>query len=197
MSLNLIFETSPTSIDGIEFDAGVLEVHTKSAEVTSHPVEDGSTVSDHVSLQPDRLTINGVFSNDPLLNQLVTKLLSSGLASIGPRRAENAYNQLVEVFLKRRPVTVSTSFEEYEDMVITGVNHSRDASTGGAIHVTVELQRVKRVSTQKVAAPTTTPAAVSKVSKGKKPTKKLAAPVASKSATQYQDTFSTIIGLFK
>lgn len=51
----------------ISLDASVNEVHRLSAIVTDHPVESGVNISDHVRPDLDRIEIEGVISNTPII----------------------------------------------------------------------------------------------------------------------------------
>lgn len=53
-------------IDTIVLDAVIREMHTLSAEVTEHPVEGGSKISDHMAKQPDRLELECSVTNTPV-----------------------------------------------------------------------------------------------------------------------------------
>jgi hypothetical protein len=66
--LSLIFgEKAKARIGIVELDASLSETHSMSAEVTNHPVEEGSEISDHIRKQPDSIQISGVVSNTPLV----------------------------------------------------------------------------------------------------------------------------------
>lgn len=48
------------------FDAVLSETHEHSAEVTRHPVSSGATVSDHIILPPESVSLLGCVSNSPI-----------------------------------------------------------------------------------------------------------------------------------
>jgi len=71
-------------VDGIELDCSVQETHERTATLTQSPVEDGSTISDHVILLPKRLTIEGIVSSTPLgAAGLVGSALSAAASAAG------------------------------------------------------------------------------------------------------------------
>jgi hypothetical protein len=49
----------------LEFDATILEEFTRSADITTYPVETGAVLADHYQPQPRAITITGVVSNTP------------------------------------------------------------------------------------------------------------------------------------
>lgn len=63
---DLIFTTRDKKIGSIVVDVTTNEKHHLGAKATTHPVEQGSNISDHVILDPVELTIAGVISNHPL-----------------------------------------------------------------------------------------------------------------------------------
>jgi hypothetical protein len=62
----LLTYTRGNSAAEVSFDAVVTEVHSMTAQVTSHPVEQGSNVSDHVYNEPRRITLDALVTNTPL-----------------------------------------------------------------------------------------------------------------------------------
>lgn len=53
-------------IASIWIDVSIREEHSRGAEVTQHPVEEGADVTDHVRLQAPTLQIEGVVTNTPI-----------------------------------------------------------------------------------------------------------------------------------
>lgn len=50
----------------LEIDATLREVHTYNAEPTENPIEDGSTITDHVNIKPRQFQMDCMISNNPL-----------------------------------------------------------------------------------------------------------------------------------
>lgn len=61
----ITYERSGATVD-VEFDAMVRIVPTTSAMVTSHPVERGANINDHVRPDPVRLSVEAWVTNTPL-----------------------------------------------------------------------------------------------------------------------------------
>lgn len=171
MSISLLASSDIPSVGGVEFDAATLTIHTKTAAVTQHPVESGGTITDHITLQPDKVRIDGVFTNEPLPSQLLKKLSAYGIPSLGPRRAESLYRDVIDLYESKTPVDVVTDLDAYTSMAIVSVSVERNASKAGGVFVAIELEKITTVESQQVASPTppSTSAAASKVPKGKKP----------------------------
>jgi hypothetical protein len=64
--IDLVFERDGYRIDTIAIDAVVRETHHFAGEVTTHPVEDGSDVSDHYRPASRAVQLEGVITETPL-----------------------------------------------------------------------------------------------------------------------------------
>jgi hypothetical protein len=51
----------------LTLDATVKETHELSAQVTDHPVESGSNLTDHIRTLPARISLQGIISNTPIV----------------------------------------------------------------------------------------------------------------------------------
>lgn len=185
-TLGLIFGNAVRAeISTMVLDASLSENHELSAEITDNEIEDGSNVSDHVRLKPQRLTINGLISSSPLTNfsagigtivtastafvsqavgpSLLGNVVSTlagttigslaGLVNLPPRKPEDAYKFLEEIWKKREPFSVVTKLKRYENMIITSLSVPRSASVGDSLQFTATLQQVTIVKTQTIEIP--------------------------------------------
>lgn len=65
--LSLIFrQPTKAQVGVLLLDASLNESHSRSATVTDHEIEDGTNISDHIRLNPDKLIIQGLISDVPL-----------------------------------------------------------------------------------------------------------------------------------
>ncbi len=165
MSAGLIFGYEPTEIivsltESLTFDAAVSTDHSHSATVTQHPVETGSTISDHTVLNPMTLRIEGIFSETPMPSQLLKKSASTPSADL-IESAKDQWNQLEAILEKREPVDVKTHLKEYETFVITAINNRQTAESGDSIFVFIDLVKVNIVDSETTDVP-----GVSEESKG-------------------------------
>lgn len=72
--LQFIFSSPLTNADGyfeptpgvVEVDATTQERYTLTAGITQNPIESGATLSDHIHIQPQTLTIQGIITDRPL-----------------------------------------------------------------------------------------------------------------------------------
>jgi hypothetical protein len=64
--IDIVFESGCYMIDTIAVDAVVREVHRFAGEVSEHPVEDGSNVSDHYRPAARAVQLEGVITDTPI-----------------------------------------------------------------------------------------------------------------------------------
>lgn len=158
----------------VTFDASVSESHRKSATVTSFPVEEGSTISDHIILQPDTLQINGMVTNHPLvyLASLNSPSPLDGDLTPVDDRVELAFAELERIMGAGETVDVVTSFKEYTSMAIEGVEVTRDVERGNVLDASISLKRINIATLETVEIPEPAVASNKAVKdKGKKPPK--------------------------
>ncbi len=120
------------------FDAATNIDHVFPSEITSYPVEDKSTVTDHIINNNPTFTVEGVFSD-----------ASKNILSI-----PNHYSQaeLEVLFMKMRddrlPVSLLTPIKTYTDLLVKSISFPRNAGQGSALYVNIEFEKVRRVSNE-------------------------------------------------
>lgn len=88
--LSLLFgEPQKAQIGVMQLDASINESHSRTAVPTRSEIEDGSTIADHIKLEPKKLTITGVIAESPvgraeaLLGLATAGLISGAQGAIG------------------------------------------------------------------------------------------------------------------
>jgi hypothetical protein len=132
----------PRSIGTITFDATVEERHEDKWVKTEHPVEVGSTISDHIYKVPCSVTITAATSMGSTQNKTQD---SSFLKTL--------YNSLLNLGGALLPV--QTGKRIYQNMSIDSLRINTDKRTENVLSVEVELSEVLLATTTLV---TTTPA---------------------------------------
>jgi len=143
MSLALIFSEVTkrrSSIAGLELDVTISENHNLPSVVTNHPVEDGSTVSDHIVIEPRTLTVQGLVSNTPVQ-------IGGGTNNA----IKDTFDELIRIRNARELFTVSTGLDVYSNMFFTNIDIPRDATTGQSLVWTATMQEIQVVASQLVA----------------------------------------------
>lgn len=133
--------TNIYGLEDLKFDLILSESHDFNSQVTQHPIEDGSVISDHIQ---NAMRTGGI-----------TALISNFSINSGPvegnNRAQDAYDILVDLWEKREVVSMATVLDFYENVVITSMPIARDAGTGEALVVQINFQQIKIVKLQEVA----------------------------------------------
>jgi hypothetical protein len=141
--------TSPQSTTLlIEFEATIREVHTSRVQVTDHPVEDGSSVTDHSRLLPKRLQLDIVISDHPIIVNAADVVV--------PDRAKRGFATLEDIQEKGEILTVRTSLRDYDNMILEEFTAPRDAATGNVLSASLSLRELITATTETVEPPAPT-----------------------------------------
>ena len=138
--MNLLFGTKTIfgamGVAAIELDALLNETTVMSSQITEYPVEDGTIISDHITLDSERLTIEGVISG------------AGSLFGIKAGKAEliNAKETLRELHRTRELITIVTGVDLYEDFAIESCSIARNNEFGEQYKVGLELRKIKKVT---------------------------------------------------
>jgi hypothetical protein len=116
----------------------ISESHERQAEVTQHPMEDGTHVSDHVILKPLKLNLMYEQTN----------------ASAGGRKtAQDAWDALQKLWTERTPFEIWTDNQIYSDMVVEHLTALQQAPNPGALAFTATLVQINYASLSYVKIP--------------------------------------------
>lgn len=140
LPFNLFFKGNKKfGIGNITFDLIKSEDHNFESEVTSHPVEDGSEITDHIQNQLENGTVTGIISN-----------FSINTKGITSNRAQDAFDALIALWEERTLVTITTVLRVYENVAITSMPFARDTDSGESITIQVSFKKVKTVKLEEV-----------------------------------------------
>lgn len=123
-------------------DCTLDEGHSASARVTDHPVERGAAITDHVQIEPRELRATVFTSTTPLFG---------GIPGEGRERA--AWETLVGISRARRLVTVTTSLESYDSMILYKVEAPRSARDGQSVSVALTFRQIELTNTLAIQTP--------------------------------------------
>jgi hypothetical protein len=147
-ALNFLFGTrgpagfSVLGLVSFNADLTISENHERRAEVTDHPVESGSTISDHVILAPERLRLEGFVTDSP-----------AAVMSTAYGRTQSAFEQLEQAWRDRIPLQVITGRKTYQDMIIESLDLPRNRPE--SMRFTIDLKQIKIVQSETAALPQT------------------------------------------
>ena len=121
------------------------ESHTDKLNVTTHPVEAGATIADHAYLSPAELTMEVGFSGGGSLVDFMDTTQFGVQASLSPAES---YQNLRELMTSRQPLTVVTGKRLYNNMLITSISVTTDASTEHVLFASLGLTELMITQTR-------------------------------------------------
>lgn len=151
--VSLFYREDGWSVGEISLDIILSEGHSLNAAVTQHPVQDGTTISDHITILPRNGTLRALVSNFSLAAassnkaetwQDVYEQGEDAQKSL-PNRAADTWEKLKELVKRRELVKVVTALEVYEEVALTRVETARDEDTGDALEIEIDYEQVTRV----------------------------------------------------
>lgn len=139
----------------IVFDAAIETSRKFSATVTSHPVETGVNVNDHVTVENPKFSLKGVVSDAAFLTpyEQVASLGNTIGSALGlvqkESRALTALQDLQFLLNSRDFLTLQFGNEPpYENLILTGLNVPKDKNVGDAYVFDLEFEQVRVVSSR-------------------------------------------------
>lgn len=141
--------TAPTKyvvgeFKNIELDAILEETHEWKVEATSNPVEEGSPVSDHIIIHPDRIRVRGWVSNQGVtlsLNIFDAKKYGT------QKKTEYAFETFREMMKAKGVLTVYTKNRIYTNMVLTDLSIPRKPADGESLEFIMDFLEIRKVAT--------------------------------------------------
>ncbi len=123
----------------ISFDLVLSENHNFDSEVTTHPVEDGSEISDHIQNELIKGDITGLITNYSINTPLITS-----------NRAEDTFNALVELWESKTLFTMYTILNVYDNVAITSMPITLDENSADSLIFQISFREVKVVTLQEI-----------------------------------------------
>lgn len=135
------------SLKNIIADAVIEERHEDRMVITQHPVEEGSTISDHAYRLPAELTLTYVWS-------MASKQNSDGE---GLTFLKDLYTQIRQLAIDREPFKIVTGKRNYDNMLINFMAVNTDKTSENILEIRIGCQEILMAQTQVVtiADPTT------------------------------------------
>jgi hypothetical protein len=151
-------------VDNIVLDAVLSESHPLINTVTSHPVEQGSPITDHSRPEANVISMRCWISDTPISQEhkqridgalspygFVLPSPNDAAALLGKDRADVTYSdivfaQLVELHEHPRIITVVTSLRTLTDVVIESSTFDRDPKNIHGLSFALSLKRIRIVA---------------------------------------------------
>jgi hypothetical protein len=155
--------------------ATIEEVHQDEMEITEHPVEQGTTISDHAFVRPAELIITAGWTNSSNETSVIGAVAGFATAESSAARAligaaefasgvltllsggvspvQQAYDNLLAAYQARTLFTVYTGKRPYKNMLIKSLSTTTDKRNENAMLVRIVMRQILMVQTQTVTVP--------------------------------------------
>lgn len=153
LNANIIFGAPATlfsASDEIILKTVLTENITMSTQVTSHALENGAEVTDHVQDQPDKFTVKTVLADDVDLTGEAVKYVFGGdkYKAADKFKILQSWKSNGDLLTYSGPVFSGAGILKTgvdltrSNLVITGLTFDRDNSTGGGFALQISLQEI-------------------------------------------------------
>lgn len=152
----LFYPKKGYKVGSVELDLILDEDHSKSAQVTENPLQDGRAISDGIFLELQEGSLTGLVTNHSVkiaeerAKQLELQDSETLMAEAEnyqlENRARQAWVDLKAVMDAKQPVTIVTSLEVYDNVAITNISTERNGDSGDALEIKVSFRQILTVS---------------------------------------------------
>lgn len=152
----LFYPKEGYKVGSVELDLILDEDHSKSAQVTENPLQDGRAISDGIFLELQEGSLTGLVTNHSVkiaeerAKQLELQDSDTLMAEAEnyqlENRAKQAWVDLKAVMDAKQPVTIVTSLEVYDNVAITNISTERNGDSGDALEIKVSFRQILTVS---------------------------------------------------
>lgn len=169
----LLFGRKAAKIGEIQLDVTIREVPTYDSEITRFPVESGYDINDNIRKLPEKLEIDGIVTNTPLVVvfQDVTEQIKQDANGteirsnerVGhPTYVEVAQNAMLDLAGRRiqslgdgipKIFDIITGLRVYTNMAIESLSFPRESTTGQALRIRATFIQVEVINTETIAIP--------------------------------------------
>lgn len=124
----------------VELSVTIKEVYAHVAQASDHPIETGSSMSDHIHSRPFMLTMDAIIAG-----------AHSGLDDAGhiavdddaPPNPVASYLHLLDIWEKKEAIEVFTGLRTYRNMVVENFTVTRDQKTSAVLAFTATLKQIR------------------------------------------------------
>ena len=152
----LFYPKEGYKVGSVELDLILDEDHSKSAQVTENPLQDGRAISDGIFLELQEGSLTGLVTNHSVkraeerAKQLELQDSETLMAEAKnyqlENRAKQAWVDLKAVMDAKQPVKIVTSLEVYDNVAITNISTERNGDSGDALEIKVSFRQILTVS---------------------------------------------------
>ena len=135
-------------IDGWPMDLVVSQDAVYPGEVTEHAVDADADPSDHIRNGAMELTLACIVSDTPIGE--IELHPTRAAEPVAPLHSEAAFEKLLEIRGRRRPVTIETPRRTYDSMGMTQLERHESVESAGGALFTVSFKHVRFMQNRRV-----------------------------------------------
>ena len=155
--LRKMFGSNYNQISVIPIDVTQVETHTFNHTITRKPVQDGGVISDNILIEPDSVTIQGIFTDQTAFgatDEMITSIIDGVDRRTNMPTWEDKLAKLHEIRKMREPFTLVTSLGTYKNMFFDGpITVNRDLTTSDALFFTATLTGINIIASRTTQVP--------------------------------------------
>lgn len=121
----------------MEMDSTVSLQTQFSGNLTTHPVESGARIADHLTRENPRFTLRGVTSNTPVVTNDYNEIQSVG------NRTQNVYSLLRSMYENAHFFTLVADLDSYSNCLITRWGFTQEVDSAEALYVDIEIEQIR------------------------------------------------------
>lgn len=144
--------TTPEVEPIFALDVSLNENHSLQSDITDHPVETGSDITDNIRNRPRVLTIQGMVTDTPsgILALAIVPGLVDRFATV-PRSIE-IFQEIERNWVNKKIFDVVTGLKVYQNMAVQSVTIPRSAQFARGLEFNIQLKQIEFVTSLTVAA---------------------------------------------
>jgi hypothetical protein len=131
-------------VDGYPMDATISEAPSFESEISDHPIESGSDVSDNIRPKPVSLEVECIVSDTPL-GTIASDPTRLGTTA-NPKPSKDAYDRLFAIWANKKLVTVECYFGTFTNMALEKFAPKRDDKTGNSLQYSGTFRKIDFVT---------------------------------------------------
>lgn len=170
--------------DELTVTCTISEAPEGSVRTTEHPVAEGANPTDHSTIEPDRIQLDGLFADEH----------TEGATAWDEAMAAEAHDWIWALLRARKLVKIRTPRRTYESMMLVKLTTPRDSKTGNAVRFSAVFKQLRIVATQTIQVDQYDPKAKRLGGKKKEQGTKTPRPATDQEAAQAKDQSALAAG---
>lgn len=142
-------------IAGVKVDLVTEQSHESTVTATSHPIEYGANITDHIYANANVVTVSGIISDLEIGNFADVGLIGfagkvKGLATGDEStKSSQSWKRLKEIQRSGQLIKLVTELQDYENMAIISMSTKQDKDSNTEVRFTMNLREIFIVGSQR------------------------------------------------